>query len=93
MMAITVDSLKKVITIHTDHSSYQMQIDRFGYLIHLYYGQRTAELMDHLLVYADRGSCRALRREGSSFLSACSQPSRRPHNQQHYERSYSGDSQ
>ena len=55
MMAITVDSLKKVITIHTDHSSYQMQIDRFGYLIHLYYGQRTAELMDHLLVYADRG--------------------------------------
>ncbi len=54
-MAIIFDSLSNTITIHTDHSSYQMLIDRYGYLLHLYYGQRSELIMDQSLSYADRG--------------------------------------
>ena len=45
----------KTFTIDTDHSTYQMMVDPYGYLIHLYYGRKTRGLMDYLLVYADRG--------------------------------------
>ena len=45
----------KTFTIDTDHSTYQMMVDPYGYLIHLYYGRKTKGLMDYLLVYADRG--------------------------------------
>ena len=32
-----------------------MQIDPYGFLLHLYYGRRTEGCMDYLLTYADRG--------------------------------------
>ena len=54
-MAIQFEEKNKVITIHTDHSSYQMQVDRFNHLLHLYYGRRSEGCMDYLLTYADRG--------------------------------------
>ena len=54
-MPITVDSSSGAITIYTDHSSYQMQVDRYGYLLHLHYGPRTDSCMDKLLTYADVG--------------------------------------
>lgn len=32
-----------------------MQIDAYGFLLHLYYGRKTDGVMDYLLTYADRG--------------------------------------
>ena len=45
-MAILFDESKKTFTLHTDHSTYQMQLDRYGYLLHLYYGRRSEGCMD-----------------------------------------------
>lgn len=54
-MAILFESGKNIFTIHTDNSTYQMQVDKYGFLLHLYYGRRTEGTMDYLLTYADRG--------------------------------------
>ena len=40
-MAIIVDEKQQVFTLHTRHSTYQMKADRWGTLLHLYYGRRT----------------------------------------------------
>lgn len=45
----------RTFTIHTRNTTYQMQIDRYGFLLHLYYGRRSEGCMDYLLTYADRG--------------------------------------
>ena len=45
----------RTFTIHTRNTTYQMQIDRYGFLLHLYYGRRSKGCMDYLLTYADRG--------------------------------------
>lgn len=45
----------KTFTIDTENSTYQMMIDPYGYLLHLYYGRKTKGFMDYLLIYADRG--------------------------------------
>lgn len=54
-MAITYNENDKTFTLHTKESTYQMQVDRFGFLLHLYYGKRALGCMDYLLTYADRG--------------------------------------
>lgn len=54
-MPILYDEKSNTLTIVTDHTSYQMQVDAKGYLLHLYYGTRSAGCMDYLLTYADRG--------------------------------------
>lgn len=54
-MSIIFDENRKTITLHTDHTTYQMQIDPFGYLLHLYYGKHAEGCMDYLLTYYDRG--------------------------------------
>ena len=36
-------------------TTYQMQVDRYGFLLHLYYGKKTDGCMDYLLTYYDRG--------------------------------------
>ena len=54
-MPILYDEQKRIFTIHTAHSTYQMQADRFDQLLHLYYGARSEGSMDYLLTYADRG--------------------------------------
>ena len=54
-MAIKYDEENRTFTLHTDNSTYQMQVDKYGYLIHLYYGQRTEGIADYLLLFADRG--------------------------------------
>lgn len=41
-MAIYVDEKRKLFTLETEHSAYQMIVDRYGYLIHLHYGGRLA---------------------------------------------------
>ena len=54
-MAITFNETTRIFTLTTAHTTYQMQADAKGYLLHLYYGARTAGEMDYLLNYADRG--------------------------------------
>ncbi len=54
-MAIIYDPNKKIFTLHTAHTTYQMQVDSLGYLLHLYYGDKTNGFMDYLLTYADHG--------------------------------------
>lgn len=39
----------------TAHTSYQMKVDDFGFLLHLYYGGRVYGNMDYLLTCYDRG--------------------------------------
>ena len=54
-MAITFNETTRIFTLTTAHTTYQMQADAQGYLLHLYYGARTVGEMDYLLNYGDRG--------------------------------------
>ncbi len=54
-MAILFNPDKKIFSLHTAHTTYEMQVDALGYLLHLYYGERTYSPMDYVLTYADRG--------------------------------------
>ena len=54
-MAITFNETTRIFTLTTAHTTYQMQADAQGYLLHLYYGDRTAGEMDYLQNYGDRG--------------------------------------
>ena len=54
-MSIIYDEKQKTITLHTKNTTYQMQIDRYGFLLHLYYGKQADGCMDYLLTFYDRG--------------------------------------
>ena len=55
-MSIVFDSERRTLTLHTAHSSYQMQIGPLGYLLHLYYGPRCEGCcFDYLQLPHDRG--------------------------------------
>ncbi len=54
-MGIIYDEKERLFTLHTGNSTYQMKVDPYGFLLHLYYGRRTEGCMDYLLHYADRG--------------------------------------
>ena len=54
-MAIIYNPNKRIFTLHTKHSTYQMQADSLGYLLHLYYGAKNNSSMEYVLTYADRG--------------------------------------
>lgn len=54
-MAILYNEHKRILTLQTTRTTYQMKIDDFGFLLHLYYGGKTAGDMDYLLTYQDRG--------------------------------------
>ena len=54
-MAIIYNPNKRIFTLHTKHSTYQMQVDSLGYLLHLYYGAKNNSSMEYVLTYADRG--------------------------------------
>ena len=54
-MAITVEENGRLFTINTRNTTYQMKADKYGVLLHLYYGRRTQGSMEYLLTYADRG--------------------------------------
>ncbi len=55
-MAIILDNENKVFTLQTDHSMYQMKADRYGVLLHTWFGKKGTPF-DHsyLITYADRG--------------------------------------
>lgn len=54
-MSIIFSENDKTFTLHTNDTTYQMKVDKFGFLLHLYYGRKTKGCMDYLLTYADRG--------------------------------------
>lgn len=54
-MAIQYNSTEKTFTIDTENTTYQMQVDSYGFLLHLYYGKKIKGCMDYLLTYYDRG--------------------------------------
>ena len=54
-MSILYDEKQKTLTLHTKNTTYQMQVDRYGFLLHLYYGKRADGCMDYLLTFYDRG--------------------------------------
>ena len=54
-MAIIIEKEKKLITLHTRNTTYQMMIGKLGHLLHLYYGKRLEGDMSYLLTYYDRG--------------------------------------
>ena len=57
-MSLIVDEATRTFTLHTRHTTYQMQADRYGYLLHLYYGRRAEGHMGYLVTYCDRsGMC------------------------------------
>lgn len=55
-MAIYIDEQKKLFTLSTNNTSYQMMADKYLVLNHLYYGENIGqEDMSYLLDYQDRG--------------------------------------
>lgn len=54
-MAIIFNEKEKVFTLHTENTTYQMKVDPYGFLLHLYYGKKTEGTMEYLLTCYDRG--------------------------------------
>lgn len=55
MMAINYQTETRIFTLNTEHTTYQMKVDSYGFLLHLYYGSKISGNMDYLLTYYDRG--------------------------------------
>ena len=55
---IVLDKEKRVFTLHTQHTTYQMKADENSVLLHVYYGPRIGGGdLSYLIQYADRGFC------------------------------------
>lgn len=56
-MSILFNENKKLITIQTAHSSYQMKIDELGYVLHTWYGEKidSSDDMSYRIFNIDRG--------------------------------------
>ncbi len=52
---IAYDREKGLLTIHTKNSTYQMKTDKYGVLLHTYYGRRADGDMSYLFMMEDRG--------------------------------------
>lgn len=54
-MGIHFDKEKKIFLLTTKNSAYQMKVDEYGFLLHLYYGKWTTQNADYILTFYDRG--------------------------------------
>lgn len=54
-MAIIYHEKRRVFTLHTKHSTYQMKVDEYQYLLHLYYGKTVHSDMSYMLPFYDHG--------------------------------------
>lgn len=54
-MAIKVDKEKRLFSLETKNTLYQMKADQYGVLLHLWYGKKTGQDMEYLLNYPDVG--------------------------------------
>ena len=51
-MSIIYNPNKKIFTLYTKNTTYQMMVDQHGYLLHLYYGAKNDGFMDYMLTVA-----------------------------------------
>lgn len=54
-MAIDINEEKKLFTLNTKNTTYQMKVIEYGYLAHLYYGKRLDGDMSYVITHYDRG--------------------------------------
>ncbi|MDE6662691.1 MAG: alpha-galactosidase [Lachnospiraceae bacterium] len=54
-MAIYYQHEEQLFTLNTDNTTHQMKVDKYGFILHLYYGKKISGNMDYLLTYYDRG--------------------------------------
>lgn len=54
-MAILFEKEKQIFSLHTMNTTYQMKVDPYGMLLHLYYGARIQGDAEYMLMYEDRG--------------------------------------
>lgn len=54
-MSIIYEKENRIFTIQTRNTTYQMMVDRYGFLLHLYYGKQIEGDMSYLLTHYDRG--------------------------------------
>lgn len=54
-MSIQFDTQRNALNLETRNTTYQMQIDSLGHLLHLYYGRRLEGSMEHLYAPQDCG--------------------------------------
>lgn len=54
-MAIIYQPENHLFTLNTAHTTYQMKVDDFGFLFHLYYGGTLSGNLEYLLPFYDRG--------------------------------------
>ena len=54
-MGIQFDETSGIFRLVTQNSTYQMKVDEYGFLLHLYYGRRTEQSAEYVLQFADRG--------------------------------------
>ena len=56
-MSIRIQEEKRLFSLETAHTLYQMKADGAGILLHLYYGRKTGEDMGYRIRTANRGFC------------------------------------
>lgn len=54
-MSIQFDEKDRIFHLTTQNSTYQMKVDKYGFLLHLYYGRRTEQKAEYVLQFVDRG--------------------------------------
>jgi alpha-galactosidase len=54
-MSIEYREKQGIFLLQTENSTYQLQVGKYGHLLHLYYGSRVEDNMDYLLTYDNRG--------------------------------------
>ena len=54
-MSIRFDEKSRIFHLTTQKSTYQMKVDQYGFLLHLYYGKRTEQNAEYFLQFVDRG--------------------------------------
>lgn len=54
-MSIQFNQKRNSFLLTTENSSYQMKVDEYGFLLHLYYGKRTEQDAEYILQFIDRG--------------------------------------
>ncbi len=53
-MGIVFDKNSMTFTLNTKNTTYQMRVDKFGFVLHQYYGKKVEGCMDYLITYIDR---------------------------------------
>lgn len=56
-VSIRIQEEKRLFTLETAHTMYQMKADETGVLLHIWYGEKTGEDMSYLIRTVNRGFC------------------------------------